>query len=204
MVSSLFSHKYGTKKKTMYRKKLLDLLADYRARYPEEHGTIDRFVTFVETHPTCFERSLAIGHVTGSAWVVNRTGTHTLLTHHRKLHRWLQLGGHADGNPHILEVALQEVREESGILALQPVSDAIFDIDIHGIPARGHEAAHDHYDVRFAIQVTGSEIYTVSDESHALSWVDIEKIGEKTQEESMLRMQRKWQQHMSGSTVMSA
>jgi 8-oxo-dGTP pyrophosphatase MutT (NUDIX family) len=188
----------------MHRNKLLDLLTDYRRRYPEEHGTIDRFVTFVETYPPCFERSLAIGHVTGSAWVVDRTGTHTLLTHHRKLDRWLQLGGHADGNPHILEAALQEVREESGISALQPVSDTIFDIDIHEIPARGHEAAHDHYDVRFAIQVTGSETYTVSDESHALSWVDIEKIGEKSQEESMLRMQRKWQQHMSGSTVMSA
>lgn len=179
----------------MHRNHLLSLIDIYHAKYPKEVACIERFVAFVTDNPTCFERSLAIGHVTGSAWVVNRAGTHTLLTHHRKLNRWLQLGGHADGNADILAVALREAYEESGIAVLQPISNEIFDLDIHPIPAKGDEAAHFHYDVRFAIQAVNSDRYTVSDESHALSWVPIEQIRDKTQEESMLRMQRKWQQN---------
>ena len=85
-----------------------------------------------------------------------------------------------------------EVAEESGLEAFEPISEAIFDIDIHAIPARGDEAEHDHYDVRFAVRATGSDDYIVSEESHDLSWVEIANIGEYTQEESMLRMARKW------------
>ena len=181
----------------MHRKALLQLLDTYQQKHPEEQTCIDRFRRFVQAHQTCFERSLTIGHVTGSAWVVNDTGTHTLLTHHRKLNRWLQLGGHADGDPEILEVALREAREESGIDAIQPIFNEIFDLDIHPIPARGNEPLHDHYDVRFAVQVIGSDAYTVSDESNDLSWVSIDQLANKTQEESMLRMQRKWQTYQA-------
>ena len=177
----------------MHRNNLLNLIAHYQQQYPEEQDCIARFLHFVKAHPTCFERSLAIGHVTGSAWVVNEAGTHTLLTHHRKLNRWLQLGGHADGQTDILAVALREAQEESGIQALRPISNQIFDLDIHLIPAKGNEAPHHHYDVRFMIQVDGSDQYVVSDESHALSWVSIAQLTDKTQEESMLRMQKKWQ-----------
>ncbi|MEM7032039.1 MAG: NUDIX hydrolase [Chloroflexota bacterium] len=181
----------------MHRQELLDLITDYQHRYPEEQDCVDRFVTFVKANPDCFERSLTIGHVTGSAWVVNKVGTHILLTHHRKLNLWVQLGGHADGNPHILAVALREANEESGIEAIQPVSEQIFDLDIHRIPPKGNEAGHYHYDVRFALRVAGSDRYIVSDESHDLSWVPIEQLAQKTQEESMLRMQRKWQQQFN-------
>ena len=72
-------------------------------------------MAFVSAYPNCFERSLSIGHITGSAWLVNQTKTRVLLTHHKRLNKWLQLGGHADGNPNVLEVAMQEAREESGI-----------------------------------------------------------------------------------------
>ncbi len=176
----------------MHRKSLLDQVADYRMRYPEECACIDAFEKFVAEHPDCFERSLAIGHVTGSAWVVNRDGTHTLLTHHRKLNRWLQPGGHADGNPSVMETAQREAREETGIESIVPVTNEIFDLDIHRIPARGEEAAHDHYDVRFAVRTTDLEEFTVSGESHALCWQPIDRLKEKTDEESMHRMQRKW------------
>ena len=89
-------------------------------------------------------------------------------------------------------MALAEAREESGIDALVPVSNAIFDIDIHAIPARKNEPEHYHYDVRFALRTENSETFTVSDESHALAWVDINRLGELTQEASMLRMADKW------------
>ena len=177
----------------MHRNALLQLLNDYRTAYPLESCTADQLSKFVTINTDCFERSLLIGHVTGSAWVVNQAGTHVLLTHHKKLNRWLQLGGHADGDSNILNVALKEVGEESGLADFEAVSSAIFDIDIHPIPARGDEPAHYHYDVRFAVRAVGSDEYIVSNESHDLRWIDISRLADFVQDESMLRMARKWQ-----------
>lgn len=185
----------------MHRTPLLQMLARYQRRYPEETACVERYRAFVSSYPTCFERSLAIGHVTGSAWVVNPDGTHTLLTHHKKLNKWLQLGGHADGHPHVLEVARQEAREESGLSDIQVVSADIFDIDIHLIPARGDLPAHHHYDVRFALQASDAQTYQVSDESHDLAWVEIRRLREFTQETSMLRMAAKWTQFFGRDRV---
>ena len=97
------------------------------------------------------------------------TGDRVLLAHHRKLGRWLQPGGHSDGDPDTLAVALREAREESG-LDVRALDDAIFDIDVHRIPARGREPAHLHFDVRFLVQAEHDR-FRVSDESHALAWV---------------------------------
>jgi len=176
----------------MQRKKLLTLLERYGKEHPEEEETVSRFVDFVSAHPDCFKRSLAEGHITGSAWMVDGNGTRVLLTHHAKMNKWVQLGGHTDGHHDVIEAALREAREESGIECIKPLSGDIFDIDVHPIPVRGEEPSHFHYDVRFAVTVTDSEDYTVSDESHDLAWVEIGKLSEYTAEESMLRMGRKW------------
>lgn len=176
----------------MQRDHLLKCLAEYAQRHPEEADTVERFAAFVASEPRCFERDCWRGHVTGSAWVVNAASTHVLLTNHRKLNRWLQLGGHSDGDHDPLRVACREATEESG-LAVVPVSSTLFDIDIHPIPARRSDPAHLHYDARFALRVVGSERYRVSDESHALSWVAIDDLAKVTTEASMLRMAWKWQ-----------
>lgn len=143
---------------------------------------------FVEQHPECFERSLQVGHITGSAWIVNPPRTHALLIHHRKLERWLQPGGHADGDPDVLRVALREAHEESGLEQLRPLSGAIFDVDIHTIPARGPEPQHLHYDVRFLLEADDAAPLLISRESRALAWAELERITEYTDEESVLRM----------------
>jgi 8-oxo-dGTP pyrophosphatase MutT (NUDIX family) len=176
----------------MHRERLLSDLREYALRWPGEAAVSTRFMAFVEAHPDCFERRLPVGHVTGSAWVVNAAGTHVLLTHHRKLDRWLQLGGHTDGEPDVLQSALREVFEESGLRCVQPLGSAIFDIDIHPIPARGIEPEHFHYDVRYAMRATGDEDLVVSDESHDLAWVPLGRITGYTTEASMLRMFSKW------------
>ncbi len=181
----------------MHRTSLLRMLEQYHTQYPQESAVIDRFAHFVQTQPDCFERSLSIGHITGSARLVNEPGTHVLLTHHRKLDMWIQLGGHADGDAHVQRVAWREAQEESGLPQVEPVTDAIFDVDIHAIPARGDEPAHEHYDVRFAFRAVGSDRFTVSRESHALAWLAVETLPEHIQEESMRRMARKWLQQYS-------
>lgn len=169
------------------------MLSRYKEKYPEEAVTVDRFSNFVSVNEDCFQRTLKEGHVTGSAWVVDRAGKKVLLTHHRKLDRWLQMGGHADGESDVLSVALREVEEESGLREVEPISNEIFDLDIHLIPERGNEAEHYHYDIRFALVNLGSEEYIVSEESHDLRWINISEVSELTEEESMLRMVRKWQ-----------
>ena len=176
----------------MNREEVIRRLRDYQVRWPGEGEAVARFIDFVSANPDCFERSLQIGHVTGSAWVVDRTGDRALLTHHKKLDMWVQLGGHADGDADIFRVARREAEEESGLAGLEPVSDRIFDLDVHRIPARGGEPAHLHWDIRYAFRAVGSESFRVSDESHGLAWIDIRDLGSVTTEESMLRMARKW------------
>jgi 8-oxo-dGTP pyrophosphatase MutT (NUDIX family) len=177
----------------MHRQSLLRRLEAYAQRYPDEQNTTSWCLEFVRENPACFDRELLEGHITGSAWLVDGSGTRVLLTHHRKLGRWLQLGGHSDGNPDTLAVALQEAREESG-LALAALSGEIFDLDIHEIPTRGAEPAHYHFDVRFALQAVGDETFQISRESLDLAWVPLEELPQYSNEESVLRMARKWRE----------
>ena len=148
-------------------------------------------IRFAETHPDCLLRSCGPGHLTGSAWIVSPDRTRTLLTHHHKLDKWLQLGGHADGDPDLPAVALREAREESGLTRLRPVSTEIFDCDRHLIPARKTEPEHYHHDLRFMIEADPDEPLVISNESKDLAWVEVAKVTALNAEESMARMVRK-------------
>ena len=151
----------------------------------------DQFLQFASEHVDCCERTLAIGHFTGSAWLVSADGERVLLTHHRKLGRWLQLGGHADGDGDLAAVARREAEEESGLSGLA-LEGGIFDLDRHLIPARGNEPAHWHYDVRFVVRAS-DENFKVSEESHSLAWESIADIAaDSFADESMRRMAAKW------------
>jgi 8-oxo-dGTP pyrophosphatase MutT (NUDIX family) len=163
-------------------------LSAYRAEDPREARMSRALLRFVLAEPDCFERSLLQGHVTGSAWIVDRALQATLLTHHRKLGKWLQLGGHADGDTDVRRVALREAREESGLTNVVPARVGIYDVDIHQIPARGIEPAHLHYDVRFAFFADPAEPLQLSDESHALAWVRLDEVRALDVDESVLRL----------------
>jgi 8-oxo-dGTP pyrophosphatase MutT (NUDIX family) len=175
----------------VFRQNLLSLIQQYKNRFPGEVSMPERLEQFVLDNADCFQRSLLIGHVTGSAWILDKDRQKTLLTHHRKLNRWLQPGGHADGDSQVSRVAMREAQEESGLIDLNLVCNEIFDIDIHLIPARKNEPEHYHYDCRFLIQCTGDETYSVSDESHDLAWIPLVEITKYTDEPSILRMVNK-------------
>ncbi|HEY2775131.1 MAG TPA: NUDIX hydrolase [Candidatus Binatia bacterium] len=172
----------------MRRNALLELLGSYRPFSANDAAACERIAAFVRATPDCFERSHIEGHVTGSAWILDAERDRCLLTHHRKLGRWLQLGGHADGDPDIVAVALREAREESGLTSIRVVDSSIFDCDVHAIPERKGEPAHLHYDVRFLLEADPAEALTVSEESRALAWVPLVDVAALCDEESMMRM----------------
>jgi 8-oxo-dGTP pyrophosphatase MutT (NUDIX family) len=162
-----------------------------RAEAGREAAMLAEFFPFIAVHPDCFLRSCLEGHLTASAWVVDAARSRVLLTHHRKLDLWIQLGGHADGEANLLAAALREVTEESGLTRVRAVSSEIFDVDRHRIPARKTEPEHWHFDVRFLIEADPAEPVIISDESHDVAWVALADVTRLNAEESVARMVRK-------------
>lgn len=163
-------------------------LADYVPTNDRERGMVAEVITFLHAHDDAFERAQTAGHITASAWIVDETRTYALLTHHRKLDRWVQLGGHADGDTDVRRSALREALEESGLRSVRLANPAIYDVDVHEIPARGDEPAHKHYDIRFAFIADRDEPLVVSEESHDLAWRPIGQLDVAGVDESVRRM----------------
>ena len=175
----------------MFRRNLIQHLQAHEAFDEREHAMCDAIIQFVQTYENCSARELQIGHLTGSAWIVDQDLTHTLLTYHRKLNLWVQLGGHVEDDADMLSASLREAREESGLQDLQLLVPHIFDVDIHTIPARRDEPEHFHYDIRYAFRAERDVRLTVGSESRKLAWVAFDEIESLTREESILRMVRK-------------
>lgn len=163
-----------------------------------ERAVLDRLRGFVEATEDCFERAWPTGHVTGSALVVTPSLDRVLLMLHGKLGRWLQLGGHADGDPQVERVALREASEESGLEGLGFLSyehllgtprprPLPFDLDVHAIPARGAVPEHLHHDVRFLLVAGGSLEPRRNSESRDLGWWTLPEARTLTDEVSMHR-----------------
>ena len=112
--------------------------------------------------------------------------------HHKKLNNWFQLGGHADGDDDLLNVAVKEAIEESGIEDIEPVQKAIFDIDVHTIPANKKDPEHEHFDVRFLLRVHSDADFLKNEESNELRWVDKTVESLPTTNATILRMFHKW------------
>jgi 8-oxo-dGTP pyrophosphatase MutT (NUDIX family) len=171
---------------------IADRLRRYAETWPGEAAVAAEFVALLADPEDPYRRERLAGHFTASAWLVDASAQRLLMTHHRKLDRWLQLGGHADGDRDLAAVALREAEEESGLSGLV-VDPEIFDLDRHWIPERGEVPGHWHYDVRYVVRVTGSEDFAVSDESHALAWRDIDALPvEPGIDASIVRMAQKW------------
>jgi 8-oxo-dGTP pyrophosphatase MutT (NUDIX family) len=172
-------------------------LAAYARRQPEHAALADEFSTLLDDAENPFLRQRLAGHFTGSAWLVSTDGARVLLTHHRKLDRWLQLGGHADGDRNLARVALKEAEEESGLSGLVLEDGELFDIDKHWIPERKDVPGHWHYDARYVVRALGSEQFAISEESLALAWRDIGDVANAVIEtpdgdDSLPRMAKRW------------
>jgi hypothetical protein len=183
------------------RELLRRLLDEHEPADESEAADREHVRDFVSRHADPFDRGIAEGHLTGSAFVLDPAGR-VLLTHHRKLHLWLQLGGHAESEREAPAVAMREAREESGLtdlgfhegLRFNDGQPRLLDLDVHRIPARGDEPEHAHLDLRFVL-VTAEPERIVGDprETLGLAWVDLdetERRGDASMARAVARLRR--------------
>lgn len=166
------------------------LVAAYAPRGPEDAEARERILAFVDLHPDALLRTCLAGHLTASALLLDGEGRRCLLHHHAKLDRWLQFGGHADGQGDLLAVARRETEEESGILPHRIGPEPV-DLDVHVIPARGDEPEHLHLDVRFLAHAPAGARAVCSEESRELAWFEPRQALELAGEDSLARLVRR-------------
>ena len=182
----------------MHTASLLSALLIHRPHDAEEHIHREKTIAFVECNSRrWWRRSTLDGHLTASAWVLDRPRTHALLLHHARLNCWLQPGGHLnDDDVSPAAGASREAREETGLSSLKLVGDNLFDVDVHAIPAHGSEPAHLHYDLRYLIISTDGMV-TISDESLGARWIALDELARPPFERSISRMAEKSLNHDS-------
>lgn len=166
---------------------ILHQLKTYKPFNEKESLMVLQAIQFVERNPDYLYRSCLSGHVTGGAWIVNKNLTHALLCHHKKLNRWLHLGGHADGDESALTTAVREAKEESG-LHVAIFNNSIFDVDVHSISYSKGVPTHLHIDIRYLLTADMDQELIVSEESNALKWVSIDELSWIEGDDSLLRM----------------
>ncbi|MDG4802822.1 NUDIX hydrolase [Micromonospora sp. WMMD980] len=150
-------------------------LSRWTATSPAAAANADRTLALLAAGPVAMSRGHRPGHVTASALVLDPTGGRVLLCLHRKLRRWVQLGGHCEpGDRTLAGAALREATEESGIagLTLDPTP---IDVDVHPVACQGGSL---HYDVRYAVFAPAGAIERTSDESEALGWFPPDRLPE--------------------------
>jgi 8-oxo-dGTP pyrophosphatase MutT (NUDIX family) len=152
----------------------------------EQHRT--SILGFLADHDDALHRSCTRGHLTGSALVVDATGERFVVLHHRKLQRWLQPGGHCDGDANLAAVALREATEETGLDGLR-VHPVAIDLDVHEVrpPAEG---PHLHLDARYLVVAPPDADLEGNHESTDIRWVTEADLGELDVDEGTVRMVR--------------
>lgn len=173
-----------------HRLSLLFSLERYRDKAgAAQREVAEKIIARAKAEPRATFRDCFPAHLTASALLTDPGRERVLLCHHRKLGKWLQLGGHADGSWDLAAAALREAEEESGLTDLkwtdgpEPV-----DLDIHLIPAHKGEPEHWHFDVRYLLVAPRPQDIQVSEESHALKWVGPDEAYELAREPALQRM----------------
>ncbi len=165
------AYKPADELEAVHRQSLLDLLRTAAEPYSRTH--------FVP------------GHVTASCFILD-LGGRLLLHHHRRLNRWLQMGGHLEPGEQPLDAAFREATEESGLSNLRLFVDGIADVDVHLIPAARGEPEHRHFDVRYIAQTASPDSIAIdAKESHELMWFDLDRAALLMDEEASTRVIRK-------------
>lgn len=175
----------------MQRQNLIHELTTYQPGDDLEKLARDQIIEFICREAGCFERATVAGHCTASAFIVDAACGATVLVYHRKFQRWVQPGGHADGDGDLRGVALREAVEETRLTSLRPMQNSIYDLHVFDNSTLAPEFRHFHYDFRYIFCADRDELPTVSDESHDVAWIELHKLATIATDESVQRLARK-------------
>ena len=166
---------------------LIEQLRAYQPGGEQEQADRMLLLHALETQPDIFLRSSALAHMTASAWVTNPARTRVLMAYHNIYHSWSWLGGHADGERDLLAVALREVREESGLTRVRPVSDQIFSLEALTVDGHVHHGAyvssHLHLNVTYLLEADDTDSLTgKADENSGVAWFGLDEAVQASSE----------------------
>ncbi len=165
------------------------MIAEYKPIDEREALHREALLELLRTSAEPFSRTHFVpGHVTAGCFIVHPPTGRLLLHHHRRLNRWLQMGGHLESGEQPLAAALREGAEESGLDDLRPLLDGVIDLDVHVIPAGRGEPEHRHFDIRYvACTSTPDSIAADARESRELMWFDLDRALALMDEEASTR-----------------
>lgn len=170
--------------------KLIQELKDYIPFNEQEKKDQELLITLLEKETDLFTRNNSLYHFTASCWIVNPTHTKVLMIYHRIFDSWSWCGGHADGNPHLKEVAIQEMKEETGITKMKDFN-SIFSLEI--LTVEGHFKnnayvnSHLHLNITYLFEVDEKEPLQVNIlETKGVKWIDIDHLKNEVSEPWMM------------------
>lgn len=169
---------------------LLKQIKNYPPYNPQEVQDKKVFLNYLMSFDNCLVRENEFGHVSSSAFVLNKERTKVIMIYHNIYDSWGWVGGHADGDADLLNVAIKEAKEETGLKNVKPIDEDIFILDIlsvSGHEKRGrHVSSHVHLSVAFLLEGDESEtLHIKEDENSGVKWVPIEQMVELSSEVPM-------------------
>lgn len=166
---------------------LIEQLKQYKPINEQEEKDKKFIISCIEKYDDIFLRDNNIAHMTASAWVVNKSHDKVLMAYHNIYDSWSWLGGHADGETNLLNVAMREVSEESGVKNIHPVSEDIYSLEVltvDGHVKRGeYVSSHLHLNITYLIEADEEELLTIkADENSGVKWFGLKEAIEASSE----------------------
>lgn len=171
---------------------LIKEIQEYEPINEQEKEDKERMLFFLNQYDNCLLRENRIGHFTASAWIVNKERKKTLLIYHKIYDSWAWVGGHADGEKNLREVAIKEVKEETGVKNIHFISDKIFSLEV--LTVDGHEkkgqyiSSHLHFNITYLVECDEKDDLVKNvEETKGVRWFRIEEIDDVVSEPWMMK-----------------
>lgn len=166
-------------------------IENYEPYNEQEEKDKKTMLKYIYTFDNILTRENEFGHFTASSWVVNRNRTKVLMIYHNIYQSWAWTGGHSDGEPDLLKVAIKELREETGVKNAKVLKNDIFSLEIltvNGhVKRKNYVSSHVHLNLTYLLEVDEKEVLSIkTDENSGVKWVPINEVIDVSTENWMI------------------